>query len=125
MATAEIAIVVVVDAMPPSSTPPAFFRSLEAFKSQLSLRDIEVFEFATFEEVRNAIDSVQHQQAHRRGYRNLNKIRPFLDFLQQYARVIEQFVSAKPDFLAFIWVSEYFRPHKKHKKYSLIPKRDP
>lgn len=92
--------------MPLSPTPPAFSRSLEAFKCQLSLRDIEAFGLTSFQELRNAIDSIQNEQAHRRGYRNLNKIRPFLEFLQQYARVIEQFVSAKPDFLAFIWVSK-------------------
>ena len=91
-----------------SPTPPAFSRSLEVFKRQLSPREAEAFEFATFEEVRKAIDNIQNEQAHRRGYRNLNKIRPFLDFLQQYARVIEQFVSAKPDFLAFIWVSRTY-----------------
>lgn len=92
-------------------TPPAFSRSLQAFKSQLSSRDIEAFELATFEELKNTIDHIQNEQAHRRGYRNLNKIRPFLEFLQQYARVIEQFVSAKPDFLAFIWVSRV--PHSR------------
>lgn len=90
--------------MPMSTTPPAFSRSLEAFKCQLSLQDIEAFEFATFKELKHAIDHIQKEQAQRRGYRNLNKIRPFLVFLEQYARVIEQFVSAKPDFLAFIWV---------------------
>ena len=90
--------------MPMSATPPAFSRSLEAFKRQLSLQNVEAFQFSTFTELKHAIDDIQKEQAQRRGYRNLNKIRPFLDFLQQYARVIEQFVSVKPDFLAFIWV---------------------
>ncbi|KAL9136526.1 MAG: hypothetical protein Q9175_002271 [Cornicularia normoerica] len=91
--------------MPRSPTPPAFSRSLEAFKAQLPARDIETFEFTTFEDLKNAIAKIQGEQAGRRGYRNLNKIRPFLDCVQQYARVIEQFVSAKPDILAFIWVA--------------------
>lgn len=85
--------------------PPAFSRSLEAFQKRLSSLDIEAFESTTFEDLRNSVDHIQKEQAQRRGYRNLNKIKPFLRFLQQYARVIEQFVSAKPDFLAFIWVS--------------------
>lgn len=105
-----IIIIIVVAAMSLSPTPTAFSRSLEAFKRQLSLRDIEAFEFATFKELKNTIGHIQHEQAHRRGYRNLNKIRPFLQFLQQYARVIEQFISAKPDFLAFIWVSRTCHP---------------
>ena len=88
-----------------SQTPHAFSHSLEAFKRRLSAPQIEVFELTTFEDLRVAIDDIQTEQARRRGYRNLNKIKPFVDFLQQYARVIEQFVSAKTDFLAFIWVS--------------------
>ena len=92
--------------MPQTPTPPAFSRSLAAFKAKLPARDIETFEFTTFEDLKNAIEKIQSEQARRRGYRNLNKIRPFLDFVQQYARVIEQFVSAKPAILAFIWVSK-------------------
>jgi len=88
-----------------SQTPAAFSRSLETFKRRLSSQEIETFELATLRDLRFAVADIQQEQAQRRGYRNLNKIKPLVDFLQQYARVIEQFVSAKPDFLAFIWVS--------------------
>lgn len=96
-------------------SPPAFSRSLKVFKSQLSIRDAKAFEVETLNDLRIAVEGVQREQAHRRGYRNLNKIKPLVDFLHQYARVIEQFVSAKPDFLAFIWVSRLpdFRPSTK------------
>ncbi len=116
---ADIAIIIVIDTMPPSPTPLAFSRSLEAFKRELSSQprhqgDIEAFEWATIEELRNAIGNIQREQAQRRGYRNLNKIRPFVESLQQYARVIEVFVSAKPDFLAFIWVSKFQYKHTQY-----------
>ena len=112
--------------MPWSPTPPAFSRSLEAFKAQLPARDIESFEFTTFEDLKNAIAKIQGEQARRRGYRNLNKIRPFLNFVQQYARVIEQFVSAKPDILAFIWVSRVPSYTSLYDwKHSLKPTRAP
>ncbi|CAF9936412.1 MAG: hypothetical protein ALECFALPRED_006844 [Alectoria fallacina] len=83
----------------------AFTRSLEGFRRRLSAEDIENFQLTTFESLQLAIQKIQKEQAQRRSLRNLNKVRPFIGFLQQYARVIEQFVSAKPDFLAFIWVS--------------------
>ena len=96
-------------ASPPSAS--SFFRSLAAFRKRLSTQDIENFELTSFDDLKAAINDIQTKQAQRRGYRNLNKIKPFLHFLQQYARVIEQFVSAKPDFLAFIWVSTIMLPY--------------
>lgn len=91
-------------AVPSDSTPSAFTRSLEGFRRRLSAEDLENFEFTSFESLELAIKEIQKDQAQRRALRNLNKIKPFLCFLRDYARVIEQFVSAKPDFLAFIWV---------------------
>ena len=48
---------------------------------------------------------IQAEQAKRRGLRNMRKIKPFVDVLAQYARVIEVFVNVKPDLLGLIWVS--------------------
>ena len=92
-------------AVPSDGAYSAFTRSLEGFRRRLSAEDLENFKLTTFESLGLAIKDIQIDQAHRRALRNLNKIKPFLRFLQDYARVIEQFVSAKPDFLAFIWVS--------------------
>lgn len=93
------------------SEPPAFTRSLKAFRDRLSGRDIETFELATYEDLKIAVDNIQKEQSQRQGLRNLNKMRPLLEFLQQYSRVIEQFVNAKATLLAFIWVGvrvEYY-----------------
>lgn len=88
----------------PSNGPPsAFSRSLEEFRRRLSAEDRGDFEITTYESLELAIKDIQKDQAQRRALRHLNKIQPFLRFLQDYARVIEQFVSAKPDFLTFIW----------------------
>lgn len=90
--------------MASASEPPAFTRSLKAFKERLASRDIEAFELATYEDLKIAVDVIQREQSQRQGLRNLNKLRPLLEFLRQYSLVIEQFVTAKADFLAFIWV---------------------
>lgn len=82
----------------------AFSRVLCAFRSRLSLQDINAFRYTTFDDLKQTISDIQKEQAQRRGLRNLNKIRPFLNGLGQYAQVIEVFVNAKPDILAFVWV---------------------
>ena len=90
--------------MATASAEPAFSRSLADFKKRLSQADCERFSLTTFDDLKIAIDRIQTEQGLRRSYRNLNKIQPFISTLQQYALVIEQFVNAKSDFLAFIWV---------------------
>jgi len=51
----------------------------------------------------HAIADIERRQAGRRSFRNLGKIRPFLNSLQDYGKVIEVFVNVKPDIMAFIW----------------------
>lgn len=85
----------------------AFSRVLSSFRSRLLPEDIADFEITKLEDLKQAITAIQAEQAQRKGYRNLNKIRPFVNGLTQYAKVIEVFVTAKPDILAFIWVSSH------------------
>lgn len=82
----------------------AFSRVLARFQSRLSPQSIYEFRLTTYEDLKSFIVELQNEQAQRRGFRNLNKIRPFLNGLEQYAKVIEVFVNAKPDILAFVWV---------------------
>ena len=81
-----------------------FSRLLSTFRNRLSQQDIDDFQCATVNDLRKCIDDIQIEQAQRRRYRNLNKIKTFVNGVQQYTKVIEVFVSAKPDILAFIWV---------------------
>lgn len=83
----------------------AFSRVLSAFRSRLSQQNIGDFQFTTFEDLKNVITKIQTEQAQRRSLRNLNKIRPLLNGLEQYSKVIEVFVNAKPDIMSFVWVS--------------------
>jgi len=82
----------------------SFHPQLEGLQRPTRKRDIEAFELATYEDLKIAVDVIQREQSQRQGLRNLNKLRPLLEFLRQYSLVIEQFVTAKADFLAFIWV---------------------
>ena len=101
-------------AMSSNGSHSAFTRSLEGFRRRLSAEDIKNFQLTTIESLQLAVLTFQQEQEQRLTLRNLNKIWPFIGFLQQYARVIEQFVSAKPDFMAFIWVSAPSLPSFSH-----------
>jgi hypothetical protein len=83
--------------------PPSFTSSLTDFQTRLTASQIEEFQFSTFQTLQEAIDKIQKEQVHKNSIRNLNKIRPFLNGLSQYAKVIELFVNMEP-LLAAIWV---------------------
>lgn len=87
----------------------AFSRVLSAFRLRLTQEDINDFQSTTLEDLKEEITKIQRTQAQRRGFRNLNKIRPFLNGIEQYSRVIEVFVNAKPAIMAFIWVCNFQR----------------
>ncbi|KAH6888169.1 hypothetical protein B0T10DRAFT_515086 [Thelonectria olida] len=59
--------------------------------------------FSTIDDVYNATDQIQKDQAKSGTLRNLGKIQPFLECLSSYAKVIDTFVQVKPDILALIW----------------------
>lgn len=82
----------------------AFSQVLSAFRRRLSAQDIHDFQSTTFEDLKEEINRIQTVQAQRRGFRNLNKVRPFVNGIEQYSKVIEVFANAKPDIMAFIWV---------------------
>lgn len=85
----------------------AFSRVLSAFRRRLSPQDINQFQSTTLEDLKEEITRIQKIQAQRRGFRNLNKVRPFLNGIEQYSKVIEVFVNAKPDIMSFIWVRNF------------------
>ncbi len=71
------------------------------------LKDPSRYDFSKFtsiDDVYDTTEQIQEEQAKTGNLRNLRKIQPYLERLQQYANVIETFVQAKPDILALIWV---------------------
>jgi hypothetical protein len=83
--------------------PASFSCGLADFQKRLSAAQIEEFQFATFQTLQDAINKIQREQAQRKSFRNLNKIRPFLNGLSQYSKIIELFINMEP-LLAAIWV---------------------
>ncbi|KAF2239008.1 hypothetical protein EV356DRAFT_504364 [Viridothelium virens] len=83
----------------------AFESASRDFRSNLGDDELyqEILKSASIDEVYNATDKLQAEQANKGHLRHLSKIGPFLEGLRGYADVIEVFMQAKPDVLALIW----------------------
>lgn len=82
----------------------AFASALSDFKAGLLEDSLDVFEAsASLPDLKTAIAEVEKEQSKRKSFRNMGKIRPLIDALENYSKVVEVFVNAKPDVLAFIW----------------------
>ena len=82
----------------------SFNHVYEGFRRRLTPDLSNKFQYATVEDLKDAIEEIQNAQAQRNGLRNLNKIKHFLHGLEQYAGVLEVFVQVKPVILGLIWV---------------------
>ena len=75
-----------------------------SFRSRLSSEDfVAINKIKNYADLENAIRDIEAKLVLSKSIRNISKIRPFVNSLQQYTGVIEVFVSVKPDFLALIW----------------------
>ena len=63
----------------------------------------EILKTASINDVYDATDKLQAEQAKKGHLRHLSKIEPYLEGLRGYASVIEAFMQAKPEILALIW----------------------
>lgn len=91
-----------------------FETALATFVGSLSTAEKERFAFSSVSEVYHEIDKIQKSQESRGSLRNLRRVQSFVDGINRYSQVIEQFVSIKPSLLAFLWVSlgfSYSRPY--------------
>jgi hypothetical protein len=80
-----------------------FDHALENFTRNLSTQEKSDFRFTTISDVYREINRIQNIQASKGLLRNLRRIQPFIDGLNRYSKIIEQFVNVKPSVLAFIW----------------------
>jgi hypothetical protein len=80
-----------------------FHKILVEFKKGLSEKQQADFQFAELGDVYKAIHSVQKQQEKNGTLRYLNRIRPFLDAMVQFGKVLDTFANSS-EFVPFIWV---------------------
>ena len=89
--------------MPPlASLPQAFSRALDTFRSTLAQEDQEDFKYTKLEDLQRFIQDVQEKQG--RKAQNLARLKPFLEGIEQYGKIVEVFLNTS-DVVAFVWVS--------------------
>jgi hypothetical protein len=92
-------------AAPSEPIKVAFANAIRDFKANLGDEKLleEISKTKSIEDVYDATDALQKDQAEKEGIRHLAKIQPYLEGLRSYASVIEVFVQSKQDVLALIW----------------------
>ncbi|OAL34641.1 hypothetical protein AYO20_06058 [Fonsecaea nubica] len=85
-----------------STAAPLFQLELTKFKSRLTGKQLQSFEFASLEQVEVEVNNIQRRQDTQRGLRNLTRIRRFIEAMEQFGKIIEVFVNTS-DVLAFVW----------------------
>jgi len=86
-----------------SAQAPAFVRALDAFRANLTPEDREDFQYTKLEDLQTAIQDIQEKQG--RKSQNLARMKPFLEGMQQYGKIVEVFLNVS-NVIAFVWVSE-------------------
>ncbi|KAI1488247.1 NACHT domain protein [Biscogniauxia mediterranea] len=83
----------------------AFQNAMSGFQAELKDEEVynDILQITTIDQVYDATDKIQKEQAKRCHLRYLAKIGPYLDRLNEYAASIEVFVQVKPEVLALIW----------------------
>lgn len=83
----------------------AFQNVIHEFKDKLQNDKLyrEILQTTSIDEVYDATDKLQKEQAQTGHLRHLSKIEPYLERLRDYSGAIDTFVQAKPDVLAVIW----------------------
>ncbi|KAF5578807.1 NACHT domain protein [Fusarium subglutinans] len=87
------------------SLPSPLHSPQQVFRNKVESPNIydEILSAGTIEEVYKLTNDIQPKLAPQGKLWHLAKIKPFLDRLSEYTSVIEVFVQAKPDILAFLW----------------------
>lgn len=83
----------------------AFQSVIHEFKDKLQDDKLysQILSTTSIDEVYDATDKLQKDQAKSGHLRHLSKIEPYLERLRDYSGAIDTLVQAKPDVLALIW----------------------
>jgi hypothetical protein len=92
-------------AAPNDPIKAAFENAIRDFKATLGDEKLleDISKTKSIEDVYDATDALQKEQAEKGRLRHLAKIQPYLEGLRSYASLIEVFVQAKQDVLSLIW----------------------
>ncbi|KAK1753778.1 hypothetical protein QBC47DRAFT_387120 [Echria macrotheca] len=88
---------------PPAHGESGFRRALQQFKDEhLKGPESEQFQFTNLQTLKLSMKEIQDEQAAKSRMRNMNRLRKFLEGMEQYEKLIEVFLNAS-EFVAFVW----------------------
>jgi len=90
--------------LPSAPGESSFRRALQQFKEHIKGSESEQFQFTDLATLKASMKEIQDEQASKSRMRNMNRLRKFLDGMEQYEKLIEVFLNAS-EFVAFVWVS--------------------
>jgi hypothetical protein len=88
---------------PADANVVAFERALENFKGTLKNKEKNNFKLTTVEDLQQAIGELQQKQLSERRLRNMNRLKRFVEAMEQYGKVVDVFCNST-ELVIFIWV---------------------
>lgn len=99
-----------------------FDKSLSRFLISLNDSEKQDFKYATLEDVNVAISNIQDEHGRQRKMRNMNRIRGFLEAMEQFGSVVEVILNTS-NFIAFIWVTNPYLSSKLSTNFFVLSNR--
>ena len=81
-----------------------FQQALDDFRKGLREDDRNQIMYTTLDDLQRCILDIQNKHNTARRSRNMGRLKPFLEAMEQYGKVIEVFLNAS-QILCFVWVS--------------------
>ena len=81
-----------------------FQQALDEFRKSLTEDDQNQIMYTTLEDLQRCVLDIQDRHNTARRSRNMGRLKPFLEAMEQYGKVIEVFLNAS-QILCFVWVS--------------------
>jgi len=85
-----------------------FNEVLSHFMASLTDDQKEDFKLTTLDDLQNTVLDIQERKAASKTMRYVARMRPFLEAMDQFGKVVEVFLNAS-QFLAYIWVTDSHR----------------
>lgn len=86
-----------------TASDSTFHTALQQFKDGLEHAEKESFKLVKFEDLLREISDLQARLLRQRRGKNLARLRPFLEAIQQLGKVVEVFGNSS-ELVAFVWV---------------------
>lgn len=78
--------------------------AFQKLKQSITPTDAHVFQSTELKDIRIAAEDIEKEQRKRQSVRNMARLKPLLDVLEKYSRVIEVLCNGTP-YMPYVWVS--------------------